>query len=198
MTAEQHGVGTADEATVGGRPDHSAERSPDRTPGRYLDAGERRRAVRLTRTVPAAAIALVVALYAAAAASGMMPLQWVSHVDGRGNAQYSAHWPLVTAAVAAAAVAFVVGWLLAREHAQAGHWHDLEKGIVVAAYGTGHGLLGVVIANIAASLGRPAATAGQEQMGLALLGFVLAFIAAAVVYTATLPKARGDRWTPRY
>ncbi|MEV4900525.1 hypothetical protein AB0K08_04190 [Citricoccus sp. NPDC055426] len=165
---------------------------------RHLDAGEQRRTRGLTRTAPAAAVALVVALYAAAAASGLMPLLWVSHVDGRGNAQYSAHWPLVSVALAAAAVAFVVGWLLAREHAQAGHWHDLEKGLVVVAFGTGYGLLGVVVANVAASLGRPAATAGQEQLGLALLGFVLAFILAAVVYTTALPKARVDRWTPRY
>ena len=170
---------------------------PEADAGRYLDAVELRRTRRLTVAAPLTAWLLTVALYMVA--MPWIPRVWASHVDGEGVVSHAPHWPVALVGVLAAAAAFGAGWLLVWEHTRAGHWHDLEKGIVVAVISAGYGFLAAVLATVLASLGRtPPQEAGSDLIGAGLLGFVVGVIGAIAVHTPALPRARVDRWTPRY
>lgn len=193
---DQHRAGATRTVTPHGRV--SRVKTPVAgAPGRYLEQREQRRTSRFTLTAPIVSLVLVAFAYLVPVTGGWIPEQWVSHVDGQGNATSSGHWPLAAGALGAAALTFVIGWLVSREYVQAGHWHALEKGITVSVLGLAYGFLGVLLATVAGSWGRPASS-GPELMGLGLLGFVLAFILAAVFHTIALPPARVDHWTPRY
>lgn len=172
------------------------KREPVPEPDRYMDSSEQRRTHRLTITAPLASCVLAATLYMLTLP--WLPKVWVSHVDGQGTLTYAPHWPLALVSLLAAALAFVISRLLVREHTQAGHWHDLEKGIVVAVLSAGYGFLVALLATVAASVGRAPEELGTGLIGLGLLGFVLGLIGAIAVHTPALPRARVDRWTPHY
>lgn len=164
--------------------------------GRYLDVNERRCTRRLVITAPLTSWILAAVLYLLSLP--LLPQVWVSHVDGQGDFAYAPHWPLALVSLLATAIAFGVSWLLVREHTRAGHWHDMEKGIVVVVLSAGYGFLIALLATVAASVGRTAEQIGPSLIGVGLLGFVLGLLGSIAVHTPALPRARADRWTPRY
>lgn len=147
------------------------------------------RAAPLLIAAPAGLLILSTVLYLAL--RPLMPSHIARHV-GNDGVGYSSTSLIMAAIFAAAIVPFLIGWVLARGFFRDNHWHPIQKAVVVCFVSLGYGIIGVALATIFSTVGLHPDDASGNSVAMGMLGFLLLFTAAAVVYVVLLPRAEPE------
>ncbi|GAB3650726.1 hypothetical protein GCM10027591_08140 [Zhihengliuella somnathii] len=118
-----------------------------------------------------------------------LPRRIVRHVgpDGEG---YGSLLMFILGAVLIAGLLFVIGGCLVSGYLKRGHLYGLEKMISVSLLAGGYGVAAIGACVLLANLNVHDGVASGQAVGVSLLGFVCAFVAAAVIYARALPQAK--------
>ncbi|GAA1872575.1 hypothetical protein GCM10009715_19270 [Paeniglutamicibacter psychrophenolicus] len=139
---------------------------------------------RLLVAAPAWTLAAVTALYLFLL--GSMP-QYIARHAGPDGIGYSSTTLVLAIIAAVSASAFAIGGATAHGFLKAGHWYQTEKMIAVGIVSLGYGVAGIGLATMLATVRLAAGEIEGDAIGVSMVAFVLAFIAAAWTYTLALP-----------
>lgn len=136
---------------------------------------------------PAVSLILVVVGYMLL--QDRLPRQIVRHVGPDGDG-FGSPLMFILGAALIACLLFVIGGLLVSGYIKRGHLYGSEKMISVSLLAGGYGVATIGACILLANLNVQGGVASGQAVGTSLLGFVCAFVVAAVIYARVLPKAK--------
>lgn len=143
---------------------------------------------------PIASLLLLALSYALLASR--LPDYIVRHVGPDGDG-YGSTWLFILGVAVIAFLLFLTGGLLTNGYVQRGHLYGTEKFISVSIISGGFGVVAIGLCRLLANLDASSDELSGQAVGISLLGFVVAFCAAAAIYARILPKARSESSTER-
>ena len=116
--------------------------------------------------------------------------QYVARHAGPDGIGYSPTALILAVTAAVSVSAFAIGGATAHGFLKAGHGYQTEKMIAVGIVSLGYGVAGIALATMLATVRLAAEDVAEDAIGVSMVAFLFAFIAAAWTYTLVLPPGK--------